>query len=155
MTRLRALPLPRAAPALAAVLFWAVACSVDRDRPTGLELNVPQTEVEVAEPQDDQLVPADSVIDVLVRARGLLQAVELILRRGANRDTLARERRDLTEPEEVVETGFEVRVPDVETGVQLELVGVAENVLGERRDSEPIQVVVIECDEFTVACRDL
>lgn len=141
-------------PVLVVVLgLWG--CSVDRDRPTGLELNVPETRVEVTRPETEDLVPADSIVPVLVRASGLIQAVELVMRRGATRDTILRERQVLDEAQDLVETVFEIQIPGLETGAQLELLGTAENVLGERRDSPVVIVIVIDCEVFSVACAGL
>ena len=128
---------------------------MDRDRPTGLAMGLPETLVRLASPQRDQLVPADSVIPVIVRADGLLQAVEFIMRHESGRDTLMRDRKDFSDPAESVEVEFEVRIPKVTTGTHLQFIGVAENVLGERRETSPVPVIVIECDIFRSACAGL
>ena len=142
-------------PGRALVTFVAVtaavaACGVDRDRPTGLATTVPETLVRIAAPERDQLVPADSITTVVVEARGLLQAVEIQMR--TPHDLLHMERKDLEQPEEVVAMEFEVRIPDFATGSHLEFRGVAENIIGERRESDAVGVIIVDCEVFQIAC---
>ncbi len=132
----------------------AAACDPARDRPTGLTAPLPPTTVSVVAPQSQQAVPADSITVVQVKAEGLLQAVELVVTKNAQPDTVAFERRDFASPQESVDLFFDIRVPS-ENGTQLEFRAIAEDVAGGRHSSVPVFVVVIDCDVFPVACTDL
>jgi hypothetical protein len=59
-----------------------------------------------------------------------------------------------SEPEEVVQVDFEVRIPRFETGTHLQFRGIAEDLIGQRHVSEAVVVMVIECDVFPLACRE-
>ncbi len=133
----------------------AFGCNAERQRPTGLASSVPETQVEIAAPPADGIVPRDSTTIVLVRASGLLQGVGFAILGIAQRDTLVRGFEELEEPMEVAEVAFEVEVPAFPTGTNLELRGIAENVIGERTFSESVFVVVIDCTRFVFACQDL
>jgi|GEM_PF-3446074 len=141
--------------ALAVVSLSSGGCESPRARPTAAGPPLPATSVAVASPVTDALVPSDSVVRVVVGASGLLQAVEYFLVRPAVRDTLGWDRQEFTQPQDSVRVVFQVPIPDLITGAQLEIRAVAENVIGERELSEPVYVLVIECDLYPFACADL
>ncbi len=51
-----------------------------------------------------------------------------------------------------MEVTFEFRIPEVPTGTNLEVRGVAEDVEGERHRSDPVFLTVIDCDRFPLVC---
>ncbi len=130
----------------------ATACDTTRDRPFGVQGAAPATDVVVVSPTTDAVVPSDSVAPVVVRASGSLHALELFLVRVALPDTFATQRLDFDPPRPEVEATFELAIPDLETGVHLEIRAAAEDGEGTRHLSEPVVVLVIECDRFPIAC---
>lgn len=143
----------RATTAAAACAILILGCDTQRDRPTGPVAALPSTNVAVIAPQRDAVVGADSVVDVVVSARGAIDAVEYFATRIGLPDTVGKERRDFDPGREAVEVTFQFRVPGrLPTGVNLEIRGVAEDALGERYVSEPTSVIVIDCDQFPFAC---
>lgn len=141
--------------ALAVVSVSSGGCESPRSRPTAAGSPLPATSVAVASPVTEALVPSDSVVRVVVGATGLLQAVEYFLVRSAVRDTLGWDRQEFTQPQDSVRVVFQVPIPDLKTGTQLEIRAVAENVIGERELSAPVYVLVIECDLYPLACAGL
>jgi len=131
------------------------ACDASRDRPTGLSTPPPPTNVSVVAPEHETTVKADSSDFVVVRASGLITAVEFVLTGVAASDTLAWQRVEFGEPQEEVEEAFEVKIPRLETGSHLQIWGVAEDVIGKRHVSRVVVVIVIDCEVFPIACRDL
>ena len=129
------------------------ACSVDRDRPTGVPDVIPSTEVVVSAPETDDLVPADSLVTVEVVATGLLQSVGFVLLTRAQGDTLDQGLEPLDEPLEAVRVVFETQIPNLPTGTILALIGLADDVAGDRTFSEPVFVQVIQCTVFVIACQ--
>lgn len=141
---------------LAAIGVLAPAgCETSRDRPTGFGQPLPATFVAVVAPPKEASVAADSTHTVVIEASGLITAVEFFLARVNSSDTLALGRTEFTEPEEIVQVDFEVRIPRFETGTHLQFRGIAEDLIGQRHVSEPVVVFVIECDVFPLACGDL
>ncbi len=141
---------------LAAIGVLASAgCETSRDRPTGLGKPLPATFVAVVSPLKEASVAADSTHIVVIEASGLITAVEFFLARVNSSDTLALGRIEFSEPEEIVQVDFDVRMPRFETGTHLEIRGIAEDLIGRRHVSEPVVVFVIECEVFPLACRDL
>ncbi len=138
-----------------AVIGLSGGCETSRERPTAVGEDLPATSVAVASPVTQELVPSDSVVRVVVGATGFLQAVEYYLVRSAVRDTVGWDRREFTEPQDSVQVVFDVTIPEFRTGTQLEIRAVAENVIGERALSEPVYVMVIECDLYPIACSQL
>lgn len=136
----------------AAGTLLATGCDTTRDRPFGVQGTAPPTDVVVVSPTTDAVVPSDSVAQVVVRASGALHALELTLVRVALPDTFARQRLDFDPPRAEVETTFELEIPDLETGTHLEIRAAAEDGDGGRHLSEPVVVLVIECDRFPIAC---
>lgn len=130
-------------------------CETSRERPTAVAGDLPPTSVAVASPATQAIVPSDSVVQVVVGARGFLQAVEYSLVRLAVRDTVGWDRQEFTEPQDSVRVVFYATIPSFKTGTQLEIRAVAENVIGERELSEPVYVIVIECDVYPLACTNL
>ncbi len=129
------------------------ACSVDRDRPTGVPSVIPSTEVVLSAPETNDLVPADSLVTVEVVATGLLQSVGFVLLTRARGDTLDQGLEPLDEPLEAVRVVFETRIPNLPTGTTLELIGLADDVAGDRTFSDPVFVQIIECTMFLIACQ--
>jgi hypothetical protein len=141
-------------PAAIGVLALA-GCETSRDRPTGLGQPLPTTYVAVVAPPKETAVAVDSTHTVVVEASGLITAVEFFLARANSSDTLALGRTEFSEPEEIVQVDFEVKIPWFETGTHLQFRGIAEDLIGQRHVSEPVVVMVIECDIFPLACSDI
>jgi hypothetical protein len=80
--------------------------------------------------------------------------VETVVTGAASWDTLLWQRAEFEEPREDVEESFDVRIPKLETGAHLQIRGIAEDVLGERHVSQPVVVMVIDCEVYPIACRD-
>ncbi len=139
----------------AAGLLLLAACDTARDRPTGVSRPLPATTIAVTAPRSQQLVPADSTTIVVVEGQGLIQAVDVVLTRNTFPDTLAVDRQVFDTPLETFELVFEIRVPKLQTGAQIQVRAVAEDIAGGRHLSEPVVVVVIECDVFPTTCADL
>ncbi|UCF19695.1 MAG: hypothetical protein JSU87_17555 [Gemmatimonadota bacterium] len=136
------------------VLFLSVglaACESPRGRPFGLEVAA-ETFVAVRSPEPDALIAADSSARVVVEARGAVKAVEYVVVRATLPDTLALGRRQFEAIMDSVVVVFAARIPQLETGIGLEIRGVAEDALGVRVLSEPIYAIAIECDRFPYAC---
>jgi hypothetical protein len=146
-----------ALPWLLASLCWVVlaACDASRDRPTGLSAPPPATNVSVLAPEHETSVKADSADFVVVQATGMITAVEFVITGAASSDTLAWQRVEFVEPQEAVQEAFEVRIPRLETGSHLQIRGVAEDLVGQRHVSRTVVVIVIDCEVFPIACRDL
>ena len=146
----------RALPLVLASLCWVVlgGCDASRDRPTGLTGPPPATNVSVLAPEHQTSVKADSAAFIVVEATGLITAVECVLTGAASSDTLAWKRMEFAEPQETVQEVFEVRIPGLETGSHLQILGVAEDLVGQRHVSRPVVVMVIDCEVFPIACRD-
>lgn len=106
-------------------------------------------------PETDDLVPADSLVTVEVVATGLLQSVGFVLLTRARGDTLDQALEQLDQPLEAVRVVFETQIPNFPTGTTLELVGLADNVEGDRTLSDPVFVQVIECSPLVIACKQL
>lgn len=104
-------------------------------------------------PETNDLVPADSLVTVEVVATGLLQSVGFVLLTRARGDTLDQGLEHLSEPLEAVRVVFETRIPNLPTGTTLELIGLADDVAGDRTFSEPVFVQVIQCTVFVIACQ--
>ena len=140
-----------------ASLCWLIltACDAERDRPSGLTAPPPPTNVNVLAPEDEASVKADSTAFVVVEATGLITALEFVLTGAASSDTLAWQRVEFPEPQESVQEAFEVTIPRLETGSHLQIRGVAEDLAGQRHVSQTVVVVVIDCEVFPIACRDL
>lgn len=131
------------------------ACNAERDRPTGLSMPPPPTNVNVLAPEHEASVKADSAAFIVVEATGLITALEVVITGVAISDTLAWQREEFNEARDSVEESFEVRIPKLETGSHLQIRGVAEDLLGQRHVSEPVIVIVIDCEVFPIACRDV
>lgn len=140
-----------------ASLLWVAfaACDAERDRPTGLSAPPPTTDVIVLAPEQEAAVKADSTAFIVIKATGLITAVEVVVTGAAARDTVLWRRASFGEPRDSVEKAFDVKVPKLETGSHLQIRGVAEDVVGQRHVSQPVVVIVIDCDVFPIACRDL
>lgn len=138
-------------------LLWAAvaACDAERDRPTGLSAPPPTTDVSVLSPEQEAAVKADSATFIVIKATGLITAVEVVVTGAAARDTLLWRRASFEEPRDTVQEAFDVKVPKLETGSHLQIRGVAEDVVGQRHVSQPVVVIVIDCDVFPIACRDI
>lgn len=149
--------LVRALPSKLALLGLVVlgACDAERDRPTGLSIPAPPTDVNVLAPEHEASVKADSAAFIVVEATGLITALEVVVTGAASSDTLAWQREEFEEARDSVEEAFEVRIPKLETGSHLQIRGVAEDLLGQRHVSQPVIVIVIDCEVFPIACRDL
>jgi hypothetical protein len=133
-----------------------IACQGSRDRPTGLDGEIPETTVLIVSPANDTQLPSDSVSTVALEASGLLQAVEvLVIRRAPVVDTIFNDRMEFEGPRSFVEEAFTVTLPSLVTGTPIEIRGVAENVLGARRFSKPVFVTAVECDIFPVTCSNI
>ena len=147
----------RARPWFVALLCGSalIACDSSRDRPTGLTEPPPPTNVSVLAPEHQASVKADSTDFVVVQATGLITALEFVLTGAASSDTLAWQRVEFPEPQESVQEAFGVRIPGLETGSHLQIRGVAEDLAGQRHVSQTVVVVVIDCEVFPIACRDL
>ena len=140
---------------LASAALALAGCDSPRDRPTGPTL-VPTVEsVVILTPQTGDLVAADSIRRVTVQARGRLTAVELILVRSSAPDTFAREQRSVGNVRDVAEVSFDIRFPNLITGTNLSLYAAALDREGELFFSEPVVVLVVECDQFPDDCREL
>lgn len=137
------------------VLVVLGACDTVRDRPTGLNMPTPATDVTVLAPEHEASVKADSAAFIVVEATGLITALEVVVTGTAASDTLARQREQFNEPRESVEESFQVRIPKLETGSHLQIRGVAEDFVGQRHVSQPVVVIVIDCEVYPIACRDL
>lgn len=142
---------------ISASLLWVAvaACDAERDRPTGLTGPPPTTDVSVLAPEHEASVKADSATFIVIQATGLVTAVEVVVTGAAARDTLLRRRASFGEPRDSVQESFDVRIPKLETGSHLQIRGVAEDAIGQRHVSQPVVVIVIDCDDFPIACRDL
>lgn len=135
-------------------LLLTVACDSPRDRPTGLAGPLPATSVEVVEPENDQIIPSDSLTLVVVEAAGSIQAIDLVVKRVSRPDTILKRltRFETLQPSVRVEIEFDV--PHLLTGVHLEIRAVAVDAIGDRHESAPVFVQIIECDVFPLACRE-
>jgi hypothetical protein len=130
-------------------------CGSPRDRPTG-PVDVSTVEsVTILTPRTGDLVAADSIRRVTVEARGRLSAVELILIRTTAPDTFFREQRSVGNILDVAEVSFDIRFPNLETGANLSLYAAALDRDEELVFSEPVVVLVVDCNQFPDDCRDL
>lgn len=137
----------------AAVGLGVAACEKSRERPTGLNVPVPATQVRVVKPENREFLFSDSSAVIEVEAIGLLQAVGFhIIRSTPVIDTLVSGRREFTPPVEIAEEQFIVRLPALVSGTTLEIRAVAENLIGERAVSAPVSVSVINCDSEPFRC---
>ena len=143
---------PAAAAALA--LLVTAACDTQRDRPLGPAAVTPPTTVIVAAPPTDAVVGADSLVDIVVVARGAIDAVEFFAVRIGLPDTVGQEREDLNPRRDSVLATFTLQVPNLPTGVNLEIRGVAEDAAQDRHLSEPVFVTVIDCERYVFICGD-
>ncbi len=131
----------------AALLSLGVSCDEARERPTGLNIDVPESQIRVLEPSPSAVLFTDSLTAVSIEATGLLQAVEFVAVSTAPLlDTLARERRDYDTPVEFTEERFVFLMPSLISGSSVEIHGIAEDLLGSRRRSAPVEVTVIDCE---------
>ena len=137
--------------AFALITLTLAGCETNRVRPTGPEGTV-QTTVEVLTPPPLGVVPADSFTTVVVRATGLVQAVEYALITNARRELISSERLEIDPPVTEISVDFSVPIPAFASGTNLEVQGFAEDILGTLHSSEPVFVTVIECDGLTPAC---
>ena len=110
------------------------------------------TTVTVVEPETGSLAPANAKQSVVIHATGRVMAVEVVINRSAVSDILGRQRQEFREPQDEVEVEFSVRIPDLLTGIHLEIRGVAEDSDGQQHMSVPVTVLVIECDIYEIAC---
>ncbi len=136
------------------LLLWA-GCETVRDRPTGASQPLPATTIAVTAPRSQQFVPADSTTIVVIEGQGLIKAVEVVFTLNTLPDTLAIDGRVFDTPLETVDLVFGMRVPKLQTGAQIQVQAVAEDIAGGRHLSEPVIVVVIECDVFPLTCANL
>jgi hypothetical protein len=145
---------PKVVFALVAILGASLAgCESSRERPVGPGgQTLPPTSVTIVRPITEDVVAADSLATVVIEASGLLRAMELVLTRRPQQDTLAWDRVDFGDALEFVYDSFEVRIPHLETGIHLEMRAVAEDVIGGLHESEAVVVIVIDCEEFPLAC---
>lgn len=139
-------------PLFLAAVIGGTGCDTQRDRPLGPERPSVPTSVLVRAPRANQVVGADSVIDVVIDAAGSIQAVEFFATRVSLPDTVGRERRTLEGPLSQVEVRFRLHVPPLATGINLAIRGVAEDLSGELHISEATFVVVVDCDVFPRSC---
>lgn len=127
-------------------------CDSARERPMAPGLLLDPTTVTVVAPQTGSLAPANAKQSVVIRATGRVIAVEVVINRSAVSDVLGRQRQEFGEPQDEVEVEFAVRIPDLATGIHLDIRGVAEDTDGGRHMSVPVTVLVIECDIYEIAC---
>jgi len=123
-----------------------------RERPTGPVADLEAVAVNVLEPQENALVGADSMRAVVVQALGGVIAIEFILRRDSEPDTFARERMEFGTTQNGVSARFDVRIPDLLSGSNLVVEGLAEDRTGQFYYSDPVVVRVVECDLFPEDC---
>ncbi|NIR44686.1 MAG: hypothetical protein GWN99_10310 [Gemmatimonadetes bacterium] len=136
-----------------ALLSLGASCDEARERPTGLNVDIPDSEVRVLEPSPDAVLFADSLVSVSVEATGLLQAVEFVaLSTAPVLDTLARERRDYDPPVEFTEEQFVFLMPRLISGSSVQIWAIAEDLLGSRRRSAPVGVTVVDCGVEPARC---
>ena len=151
MRILRAIP-------LVLVLLGGIAlaaCDASRDRPTGLSGPPPVTSVIVLAPEHEAAVKADSAAFIVIQATGMVTAVEFVLTWTVSSATIDAQRVEFDVAQEEVEETFEVRIPALETGSYLRIQGVAEDFIGQRHLSQPVVVVVVDCEMSPLACREL
>lgn len=138
---------------LAASLSLGTACEESRDRPTGLNVDVPPTSVVVRAPQTNDVLFVDSSAVITLAAAGLLQAVEFTaVSVSPTIDTIAQGRREYAPPVEFIEEEFTIRIPSLISGTTVQILGVAENLLGQRTASAPVTVTVVDCDIEPFRC---
>jgi len=123
-----------------------------RERPTGPVAQVDPVTMLVLEPQENELVGADSMRAVVVQALGAVTAIEFIMKRNSVPDTFARERMEFGRTQNGISIRFDVRIPALLTGAKLVIRGVGEDRMGRFFYSEPVVVEVIECDLFPSEC---
>ena len=129
------------------------ACDESRDRPTGLNVDVPPTSIVVRAPQPSDLLFVDSSAVITLRAEGLLQAVEFTaVSVSPIIDTIGQGRREFDPPLEFTEEQFTFLVPTLISGSTVQIVGVAENIIGQRTASAPVSVTVVDCDIEPFRC---
>lgn len=141
--------------AIPGFVFVALGASCDeaRDRPTGLNVDVPESQVRVLEPSSNATLFTDSLTTVSVEAIGLLQAVEFVAVSTAPvLDTLAVDRREYEPPIEFTEAQFVFTMPSLVSGSSVEIRGIAEDLLGARRTSSPVKVTIVDCDVEPSRC---
>ena len=109
----------------------------------------------ILSPQTGDLVAADSIRRVTVEARGRLTAIELILVRSSAPDTFFRDQRSVGNVLDVAEVSFDIHFPNLATGTNLSLYAAALDREEELVFSEPVVVLVVDCDQFPDDCRDL
>jgi hypothetical protein len=132
-----------------------LSCATARERPTGIDeeqLSSEVSSIEVIAPAPESTVPSDDQFVAAVEAFGRIAALEVVVKRVALADTLFQERRTYDPPEIELALSFDIPVPDLVTGVYLEVFGVVEDHRGERILSVPVFVMVVECDLFPDAC---
>ncbi len=137
---------------LAALLSGLPGCDSARQRPSGLDEALPPTTVRLLAPVDGGWVPSDSVASIVVEASGLVTALGYVMTWNLQPDTLGIARRQFDEPVDSVQLEFRLVVPELNTGIHLEIVGIAEDLLGGRHLSDAAVVTVIECDVFPAVC---
>ena len=89
---------------------------------------------------------------VVVQAIGGVTAIEFIMTRDAEPDTFARERMEFGTTQNGISARFDVRIPNLLTGSNLVVRGLAEDRTGQLYFSDPIVVRVVECDLFPDEC---
>ncbi len=130
-------------------------CDSPRDRPTGPTPDPAVESVVIVEPKTGDLVAADSIRRVTVQALGRLRAIELIVVRTSAPDTFYRELRSVGNVLDVAEASFDVRFPDLITGTNLSLQAAAQDPDGLLTFSQPVVVMMVECDLFPDDCASL
>ncbi len=139
---------------VAAGLSLGAGCDDSRERPTGLNISVPPTQVSVRSPQPGDVLFIDSTAVIVLEAEGLLQAVEFILLSvSPSIDTVATGRQEYQPPVEFVDQEFSVVLPLLVSGSTLEIHGLAENLIGERTFSAPVTVTAVDCDIEPFRCQ--
>ena len=139
---------------IAAGFSLGARCDESRERPTGLNIPVPPTEVTVRSPQPNAVLFADSSAVIEIEALGLIQAVGFIVM-SVNPiiDTVATRRRDFEPPVEVVDEQFVIQLPTLVSGTSLEIRAFAENLIGQRTSSETVGVFLVDCDVEPFRCQ--
>ncbi len=139
---------------IAASFSLGAGCDDSRERPTGLDIPVPPTEVSVRSPLSNAVLFSDSSAVIEIEALGLIQAVEFIMI-SVNPvvDTVATGRRVYEPPEEFVQEQFVVQLPTLISGSSVQIRGFAENLIGQRTEAEIVPVTVVDCDIEPFRCQ--
>jgi hypothetical protein len=139
---------------MAAGLSLGAGCEDSRERPTGLNISVPPTQVSVQSPQANDVLFIDSTVVIVIDAEGLIQAAEFVLLSVSPViDTVATGRQEYQPPVEFVDQEFSVVIPTLVSGSTLQIHGLAENLIGERTFSAPVTVTAVDCDIEPFRCQ--